>query len=188
MMPSGFAVIAGFALCAVVARAADATSPVDYTQRNTPFAPAGSIAPEKQAPKKNETLQEKRVPVTTIDKATSPLGERRAPIDVKETREKNVREKDSHRPETLEQPKSDYNQRRATISTQTDTVKPPLVSKYQDKLAAASATNMARFPAMDRATGAKINRFVFQKNPPESSVVSGAASVTPAAGGSVIQK
>jgi hypothetical protein len=62
------------------------------------------------------------------------------------------------------------------------------VAKYQDGLTSASATNMARFPAVDRATGAKINRFVFRKNPDEVSAVTGGAEVTPAAGGSVIRK
>ena len=47
---------------------------------------------------------------------------------------------------------------------------------------------MARFPALDRATGAKINRFVFRKNAPDTAVALDGAAVTPAAGGATVQK
>ena len=176
--------------CVAAARAADATAPIDYTQRNAPFAPASSVAPEKQTPQANETLQSKRVPTTTVDKTMSPVGDRRSAIDMKEAREKTVREKESQRPEKTEQPTSAFNQRRAVISTADNTTKPPTVAKYQDSLAAASASNMARFPAFDGATTAKINRFVFRKNPtePAAEAAKGSAAITPAAGGSPIQK
>lgn len=187
MKPSGIAVFATFSACALVARAADATTPIDYTQRNTPFAPTASVTPDKQSPATNTRVQEKRVEKTTVDKQTSPLGERRAAIEMKEVREKNVREKDSRRPEKVDQPTSAFNHRQATISPSADTTKPPTVAKYQDSLTAASAANMAKYPAMDRATTAKINRFVFQKNPSDSAAA-GSAPVTPAAGGSVLQK
>jgi hypothetical protein len=41
---------------------------------------------------------------------------------------------------------------------------------------------MARFPAVDRATNAKINRFVFRRNPGEGAPATDGATVTPAAG------
>jgi hypothetical protein len=165
-------------------RAADATSPIDYTQRNAPFTPAAgaTVVPEKQIPTPNGAVQDKRFDKTTIEKKPAPQGERRAGFEVKETRDKHVQEKDSHRPETREQPKSAFDHRPAAIATSTDTTKPPTVAKYQDSLAAASATNMARFPALDRATGAKINRFVFRKNPPDPSLITDGKNVTPAAG------
>lgn len=188
MLPSGFVFLASLAVFGAVARAADATSPIDYTQRNSPYAPGTSAVPKKQAPQANATLQDKRVPATTIEKSVAPLSGRRAGVDVTETRDKSVRENDSRRPEVMEQPASVFNHRPAAISTAGDTSKPPIVSKYQDSLAAASATNMARFPAMDRATSAKINRFVFRKNPPEIPAAPERATVTPAAGGSVIRK
>lgn len=188
MKPSMLAVIATLGMGVGAARAADATTPVDYTQRNGPFAPAEGLTPQKQKPATNEIVQEKRVEKTTLDKQKSSLRERQAPIDVRETRAKEVREKDSRRPEVREQPTSDFNHRPAAISTASDTTKPPTVARYQDSLTAASATNMARFPAVDRATTAKINRFVFRKNPPESTDVVKGRPVTPAAGGSVLQK
>lgn len=172
----------------VAAVAADATTPIDYQQRNEPFAPAGSVTPEKQKPASNSGVQDKRVEKATIEKKASPLREQTSPIALKEARPKEVREKDSHRPEVKEQPTSRYDHRPAAISTANDTTKPPTVAKYQDSLAAASATNMARFPAMDRATTAKINRFVFQKNPAEADAVVDKRSVTPAAGGSPLQR
>jgi hypothetical protein len=183
MKPSGLSfVVIGFA-CTVMGRAADATTPVDYTQRNGNFAPSASISPEKSTPTTNSRVQEKRVDKAVVDKTLAPVGERRAPVDVTERREKQVREKTSQRPQAEEQPKSGYNHRASAISTANDTVKPPTVTKYQESLVAASSTNMARYPAMDQATAAKINRFVFRKNPVESGVAAGSAPVTPAAGG-----
>ncbi|MSU51095.1 MAG: hypothetical protein EXS37_18730 [Opitutus sp.] len=192
MQPTGPFILVSFCFCALTAGAADATSPVDATQRNTSFSPASTapITPEKQRPKDkaNETMQEKRFEKNTIERKTSPLGDRRAPIELTETREKQVRDKDSHRPEAIERKTSAFDHRQSAISTGAATTKPPTVAKYQDSLTSASASNMARFPAMDRATNAKINRFVFQKNPAEAAGALDGKTVTPAAGGSVIQK
>jgi hypothetical protein len=180
--------VATLAAGIVAAPAADATSPIDHTRRNEPFAPGESVTPQKQKPAPNESVQEKRVDKPVVEKQKSSLRDRQAPIDLTETRAKQVREKDSHRPEVREQPTSEFNHRPAAISTATDTAKPPTVAKYQDSLTAASATNMARFPAVDRATSAKINRFVFRKNPPDTADAAQGRPVIPAAGGSVSQK
>jgi len=188
MKPSGLPLLAILGVGFSTGLSADATSPVDYTQRNDPYAPAAGVTPKKQAPETNATVQEKRVDKTVIERKVAPVGERRSPVDITETREKQVREKDSRRPEKIEQPTSAYNHRPAAISTEANTRKPPTVAKYQDSIAAASATNMARFPAVDRATTAKVNRFVFRKNPSESSSVAGSSPVIPAAGGGVLQK
>src|SRR6266498_3328200 len=193
MKQSGFVVFV-FALV-LIARGSDATSPIDYTQRNEPYAPGTSVtAPKKDAPKTNESVQQKRFEKSTIEKQNAPLAERRASISEEETRAKSVREKDSHRPETIEQPKSAFNHKPAAISTSGDTTRPPTVAKYQDSLATATpwgpgaATGgKAHFAATEAATTAKINRFVFRKNPADSSAMD-AAVVTPAAGGAVIQK
>jgi hypothetical protein len=182
--------LAAFA-CASAAHAADATTPIDYTQRNTPFAPSGpgAVAPDKQNPADNPAaVGDKRVEKTTVEKKTAPLGERRAPIDMGEAREKNIRDKESRRPEKIDRPESALNHQPAAISTADDTKKPPTVAKYQDSLSAASASNMARFPALDKATGAKINRFVFRKNPVESGAVAAGATVTPAGGPAAVAK
>jgi hypothetical protein len=176
--------------CAPAAGAADATTPIDYTQRNAPFAPAGTVAPARQNPadKPAAAVQDRRFEKSALDKKTSPLGERRAPIDLTEAREKNVRDKDSRRPEKIDHAESALNRKPAAISTADDTRKPPTVAKYQDGLAAASASNMARFPALDQATGAKINRFVFRKNPVESGPAAAGATVTPAGGPAAVAK
>jgi hypothetical protein len=168
--------------------AADATTPIDYRERNEPYAPADSVAAEKQKPATNRGVQDKRVDKAMIEKKTSPLRDRQAAIEMKETRPKEVREKVSSRPEARDHVTSGFDHRQARISTAENTNKPPTVAKYQDSLAAASATNMARYPAMDKATSAKINRFVFRKNPADTSATVNGSTVTPAAGGSVLQK
>jgi hypothetical protein len=171
-----------------IGRASDATQPVDYTQRNDAFAPAATVAPGTRTPQLDSAVQDKRVETTTLDKKSAALGDRRAAIDVQETSKKAVREKESYRPEGQEQTMSAFNHREAPMATATDTKKPPLVTKFQDSLTSASAVNMARFPAAGGATTAKINRFVFRKNAPDSAAALGGAVVTPAAGGSPVQK
>ena len=168
-------------------RAADATTPVDYAQRNAPFAPVATVTPEKKPLPRAPIIQEQRVELGTIDKQPAAVGDRRAAIEVQAAREKSVREKDSHRPEAAGPAVSQFNHRESAIATATGTTKPPVVAKYQDSLTAASAANMARFPALDRATTAKINRFVFRKNAPDSPALTGDASVTPAGGAAKVR-
>lgn len=171
------------------ARAADATTPVDYTQRNSPYAPAASVTPDKKTPETNTTVQEKRVDKTTVEKKPAAVGDKRAAVDVKEMKEKNVREKDSHKPEKIDQPMSSLDHREAPMSTANDTRKPPMVSKYQDGLTASNSIKTGKLPAMDHATGAKINRFVFRKNEPDNAAAAlGGAPVTPAAGDAPVLK
>jgi hypothetical protein len=185
-----YVVVAILLACARISRAADATTPVDPAQRNTPFAPATSsaVTPAKKKPDTNAAVQEKRVDKSVVDKKTAPLSERRAAIEMTEAREKQVREKESHRPEGVEKQRSAFDHRLSAVSTGENTTKPPTVAKYQDSLTSATATNMARYPAMDRATAVKINRFVFRKNPAEAAAVTDGAKVTPAAGGPLVPK
>jgi hypothetical protein len=182
--------IAGFAMlgiCAAPATAADATSPIDYTQRNTPYAPVDSVVPEKQKPAANGAVQEKRVEKTLLEKQKSPLREREAAVDVKEARPKQVREKEEYSTRVIEHTTSDFNHQTSPFSTAADTSKPPMVAKYQDSLTAANAITVKKTSALSRATAATINRFVFRKNPPEPTAVPG-GPVTPAAGGSALQR
>lgn len=185
----GFIVFASLTLTgAMTAWAADATAPVDYTQRNTPYAPAGTVTPDKKTPEGNATVQEKRVDKTVVDKKPAAVGDRRASIDIKEAREKNVREKDSHTPEKVDQPVSAYNQRESSLTPASNVTRLPMIAKYQDSLTASNVTTTSRTTAADRATAAKINRFVFRKNAPDTSVALEGASVIPAAGGATVKK
>jgi hypothetical protein len=167
---------------------AEPTAPVDPALRNTPFSPAATIVPETKSPVIDAAVQDKRVEKTTIEKKPAAVGDRRAAIEVQETRDKNVREKNSRRPAVVEQPMSALNGREANISTDNKAAQPPIVSKYQDSMKAASATALARFPAVSNATTAKINRFVFRKNSSDPAPVTGDAPVTPAGGGSPVSK
>lgn len=187
-LPSLIAV-AGLSLVGSVGlRGNDATTPVDLTKRNGPFAPGATITPSQQPLTKASPIQEKRIEKSTLDLPASALGERRAAIDVQEAREKNVREKVSRSPERTELVMSAFNHRDAAITTAAATTKPGTVAKFQDSLTAASTTNMARFPANGGVTTSKINRFVFRKNAPEPAPVTGGAPVTPAAGGGQVLK
>lgn len=167
--------------------AADATTPVDYTQRNATFAPGTSGPVQKKELPKADAVQGRKVDKQVNDrKMLDAPGDRRSPIEVGETREKNVVDKDVRQPEKIERQVSAFNQKPAAITTAGDTTKPPTVAKFQDRLTAASASNMARFPALDGATGAKINRFVFRKNGDDNTALTNGAPVTPAAGAATV--
>ena len=192
-LPSQIAVAGLSLLMGRTASATDATTPVDYTQRNTPFAPAASITPEKKEMARDAAWQNKRVDPVIVDQPSAAIGDRRATVRVEETRDKLVREKQSTSPAGVEQPMSIFNHRESGIATASDTKKPPTVAKFQNSLTAASASNMARFPALDGGTTARINRFVFRKNGSEASAktaapITGGASVISAAGGSAVLK
>ncbi|MBL9209501.1 MAG: hypothetical protein JNL92_03485 [Opitutaceae bacterium] len=189
MKMSRWLVLLALGAGSVAVRAADATTPIDYTQRNAPFTPGRTVAPAKQAPAANRaTQQDKRVEKTEFEKTTAPLADRRAGIDVTETREKQVRANDAQRPAVNDRKTSSYDHQTANVSTGADTTRPPMVARYQDSLTAASAANMARFPAVERATTAKINRFVFRKNPADAAPTGDGTRIVPAAGGSTLQK
>jgi hypothetical protein len=180
MKPSSLAFVATL-VCCVTARAAGDAALLDPARRNAPFAPAPA-ALEKSAPQLNHTLQERRVDTSSIDKTAAPLAGRQSAIEITEAREKPVRENVSRRPESVKVPTSRFQGRVADVSTDGETTKPPLVAKYQDSLAAASASNMARFPAAKAITKGKLNRFVFRKNPPERPAAALPGIATPAAG------
>jgi glucose/arabinose dehydrogenase len=184
MKPTTF-VVASLGILVASAAAADATRPIDYTRRNASLAPGGEVTLQQQKPVANPTVQDNRVDKRMVEIPPSSLGTREAAVEVKESRPKRVREKDARRPEVVEQAASSFDDRLSRISTATDAARPPLVARYQDSLAAASATNMARFPAAGRATSAKIKRFVFRRNPSEPASPVNGSRVVPAAGGGV---
>ncbi len=167
-------------------RAADATTPIDFTQRNGSFAPGPTISLPKKTLPMAGGIQDKRVAPPTVEKAMAGVGDRRAAIDVAEAHPKTVLPAAVERPEARPQELSGMNHRLAAITTATEKEKPPMVAKYQDSLTAVNAVKSQRFPALGQNTAAKINRFVFRKNSSETVVAPGGVPIVPAAGGSRI--
>ncbi|MFZ9745218.1 MAG: hypothetical protein ACO3G4_01140 [Opitutaceae bacterium] len=163
--------------------AADATSPVDPARRNETFAPGGTVTPARRTPtdEANSSVQARRFETEIVPRQESPLAGRRSPLEVQESRPKEIQDKASHRPEAPEPRRSPMDHRPSEIAT-TRQVNPPKVARFQESLDAASVANMARFPALDQATTVKLNRFVFRKNPTEAGGVLPGAPVTPAGG------
>jgi hypothetical protein len=143
--------------------AREATAPVDYTERNVPFAPAANVQPSVTNPARNEGLMDKRVDKSVVEKTRADLLAQKAPIAVGETHAKPMLEKKLGPAPAAEKPAlNSWNHREAPVSV---TATPPkLVSKYQTSLTAATSSNMARFPAASAGVTAKINRFIFRKN------------------------
>lgn len=187
MMPSGSVVLASMCVIFSDGHAADATRPIDYTDRNATFAPDAAMKPATRSPVIADELQRKRVNPPTVDQTTTPAGERRTPLEVVEAGEKRVQPKAKITPEKTVPNPSALGQKRAGINV-TNTVTPPLVAKYQDSLVAARAANTAYFAALDQQTTARINRFVFRKNGADPTGSAIGAPVVPAAGGSATRK
>lgn len=190
MKRSGLIILASVCLGAFSARGADATTPIDYTQRNAPYAPgAKDVDADTRKPEINEAAQKKRVTPGTIEKKPAAVGERRAPIDINEARDKTVIDKDTRKPEKREQPRSLRDGQLSRYSTTDDPRKPTAntVSKYQEALTAGNGVEIGKLPAGSKVTTTKINRFVFRKNGGELTESAARGAVTPAAGGSTLK-
>jgi hypothetical protein len=169
---------AAFSLARAGTRPTGATVSPDYTRRNEAFAPAATRVPKRPLPANDRILPAPRVrhPIAT-EKTVTAVGDRRARIDISETRAKLVIEPDVH-PRSAAQTKrlNPFNHRKAHIATASAGRTFPLVAKYRDRLAAANAAGISRVSLSGRAVLARINRFVFRKN----RTASAPASVTSA--------
>lgn len=171
-----FAVAVGW-VCARSPAVADVTAPIDYTRRNEAFAPAPSAARDIRRPVERRTLGDAPRSFPVSSPGPGPLADRRASIAMMETSPKIVASPEALRPDASAPTMSALDHRRATISPQTDTVKPPLVEKYQAALSPRGAIRVVRLPALAPDAAATIDRFVFRHNQP----VPAPATATPAA-------
>ncbi|HSI09095.1 MAG: hypothetical protein ACAH89_11015 [Rariglobus sp.] len=167
---------------------------VDPAQRNTQLAPTPEsadtpLSPGREANQRpffrNEVVQDQRFNAPDkIDRKDAPVGERRAPISVTETREKNMIErKDFPKPEVREREMNRHDGEKSRIQPKGDMIKSyDKVTKYQDGMAEANTGAFQRQPKLEkRMSFEKLNRFIFRRNGPGSE--NGSAMVTPAAGG-----
>jgi hypothetical protein len=169
-------------------------SQVDPAQRNEQLAPTPDSADTRLSPQRpanqrsffrNESLQDQRFNAPEqIDRKDAAVGDKRAAIDVTETREKTILDrKDFPTPEVRDREMNRHDGEKSHIQPQGDMVKTfDTVSKYQDGMADAKNSTFKRQVSLEkRTTFEKLNRFVFQRNGPGSG--DGTSAVTPAAGG-----
>jgi hypothetical protein len=169
-------------------------SKVDASRRNTDLAPTPESADNRLSPGReanqrpffrNEVVQDQRFNAPeNIERKDAIVGERRAPIDITETREKNIIErKDFTKPEVRERVLNRHDGEKARIQPQGDQIKKyDTVSKYQSRMADADSGQFQRQPSLEkRTTFEKLNRFIFKRNGPGSE--DGTPAVTLAAGG-----
>ncbi len=150
---------------------------VEYTERNTSFAPAASVTPSKTTPETNATIQQRRVTPNVMPQSSTTADERRASTDVTETREKKLLTPDSHRPEYKTPELNNYDHRPSKYQPDTEHEKPKLVERYRTNVSADTLSHQGRFTAADPTTNARINRFIFRRN---VATPTGAPAVTPA--------
>lgn len=177
---------------------ADDVTKVDAAQRNTDLAPTPETADTRLSPGReanqrpffrNEVVQDQRFNAPEkIDRKDATVGERRAPIDITETREKTIVErKDFTKPEVRERELNRHDGEKSRIQPKDDQVKKyDTVSKYQSRMADADSGQFQRKPSLEKRTSfEKLNRFIFKRNAPGSEngnpTVTTAASASPPA-------
>jgi hypothetical protein len=173
---------------------ADDPSQVDASKQNTQLAPTPESADTPLSPSResnqrpflrNDHMQDQRFSAPdTIQRKEAIVGERRAPMDVTETRDKTIIEhKDFPKPEVREREVNRHDGEKSRIQPKDDLIKKyDTVTKYQGRMSDASAAAAQRQPKFEkRTTFEKLNRFVFKRNGPGSD--DGKQMVTPAAGG-----
>lgn len=184
-----------FGFCVALPFGARAEDPnkIAPEQQNTRLAPGpdnndNRLTPantDNQLPfKRDERVQNNRFTTPELrEKKMAPVGERQAPIDVKETREKTIIDrKDYPKPDVIDRKMSPDNAEMFFAQPKGDMVKKyDLVPKYQNRLTDAENAAAQRQPTLEkRTTFDKINRFVFRRNGPGEN---GNPIVTPAGGG-----
>lgn len=168
-------------------------SNVDATKQNEQLAPTPAnadtpLAPSREANQrtffKNDHVQEQRFSVPDqIERKDAAVGDRRAPIDMKEKREKTIIDrKDYPKPEVREHQQYARDGEKARIQPSGDQVKEyDKVTKFQGRMTDASAASTQREVKLEkRTTFDKLNRFIFRRNGPGSD--SGKPVVTTAGG------
>jgi len=179
-------------LCAGLpaARAQD-TAKVDAAKQAERFAPSPDTARpvERIDNKRDDRVQDARAALAgLIDEPTAALADRRAPVDVSETREKTIVErKDAPLATTpLERKDSPLNGQAARDQFQSATGAyrnaGTVAEKYQQGLREAESARARLQPDLGRQTTFdQLNRFVYKRNGPGTE--GGAALVTAAGGG-----
>lgn len=123
--------------------------------------------PELQPIERNEVLMESRFDAgVPVEREQAAVGDRRAPIDVEETREKTrFTAPERPAPEVIERKESPWAGKQSRFSTSEDAYRSKVATRFQDKIGAASPINENVRPVISQETTfSKINRFAFRKN------------------------
>jgi hypothetical protein len=166
----------------------------DASAQNAELAPTPAnadtpLSPAREANQRpffrNEIVQEQRFRAPEIiERKDAVVGERRAPIDMTETREKEIIDRKNYpKPEVRDHKVNRHDGEKARIQPSGDMVKKyDTVTKYQDRMADAKTAKALREPKFEKRTSFdKLNRFIFKRNGPGTP--DGRPMVTPAGGG-----
>ncbi|RRJ95881.1 hypothetical protein Ga0100231_018010 [Opitutaceae bacterium TAV4] len=147
----------------------NATTPVDATRTNAQFIPETTVTPEVKDKKTAARLQSKRFQDPRSrqvrEKKPAPAADKRSNIELKETREKNVRDKKEITVEKRTPEKSLYDGKRSRIQTSDlfDTTRK--TNRFQSYIKDAVPLTKTSEPYIEkRASLDTINRFAFRRN------------------------
>jgi hypothetical protein len=187
--------LVSLALVAPLRVCAEDPAQFDASKQNPKLAPSPGttdipFSPERDANQRpiqrNDGLQDRRfTPTDKIQRQDAAVGDQRAPIDLRETRDKTIIErKDAPKPELKDRVLNRRDGEKAVIQPKGDQIKKyDMAERYQGRLKDAEAAAAKRQPTFEkRTTFDKINRFVFKRNGPGTD--DGKPMVTTAGGGS----
>jgi hypothetical protein len=155
-------------LTPVLGGRAATTIPVDRQPATAPYVTPGAIAPAHRSPEATSTLRDREIEKHVIPGTASRPSDRPAALDTADHRALPVQQKNVLERNVQPLPGPAIDRRLAPFSTAADRRPNAVVARFQDSLRTASEANMSRFPAIGPATAAKINRFVFRKNAPDT--------------------
>lgn len=154
-------------------------SNVDASKQATQVAPGADNVDNRVSPGnennqrtfiRNDHVQEQRFSTPElIERKDAAVGDKRAPIDMKEKNEKTIVDrKEAPKPELKDHVTNRHDGEKSYIQPKDDQIKKyDTVTKYQDKLKDAETTASQRQPKMEkRTTFEKVNRFIFKRNAP----------------------
>ena len=141
---------------------AGASNPAVAAERNETFDAGPTIRPEVRAKTQAESLQNRRVDYPALPQTPAPTADRRAPLNVGETRPKSVLPADVRPPAVRTPQLNTLSHRVSGLDPKDRLTSPPLVSKYQDSLRAAASLRPGRSPVIEKPGWfARLNRFFF---------------------------
>lgn len=173
-------------LCAAPALARDPAARIDAAKRNRISTAGSTITPEVTAPERADGVQDKRFDHGELrEQPRATVGDRRAGIDLKEGRDKNLVTPELKTYEQLNYDTNAYSDRRSgRFNTGEQTYRTALVERYQTSLSDA-AEAAPKTVVKERTTFDSLNRFIFRRNRPQGDdlmTAAGSESAAPAAG------
>ncbi|MFH1500278.1 MAG: hypothetical protein ABII82_20930, partial [Verrucomicrobiota bacterium] len=169
--------------CVVPVLARDPAARIDASKRSRVSTEEQALDPEVRPMERADGVQDRRFDRgELLDQPDAPVGDRRADIDLQESREKTLIEPELKTYERLDYDPSRYDgQRSDRFRTGDDIYRTSMAQRYQNSLGEAQDA-APKTVVKKRTTFDSVNRFIFRRNRPEGDELFGSAGAAPGPG------